>query len=549
MADQLDLLQDKMPSKSAEITVSAQSNAFEGASHVNRELAMWHPALRSADAELIPDKDSLDARALDLQRNDGYIHGAIQGHKDSIVGGFYRLNSKPNYKHLGLDESWAEEFQEAVEARFSLAAESPDCWFDAAGQLTFSEMIRLGVGVSMLSGESLATAEWLKAGRRPFKTAIQMVDPIRLCNPYGDVLNSQWRKGIRTDSKGRAVEYAIRYTMPGDMWDYENQYRWKLIPARKPWGRKQVLHYFEHYRIGQSRGVSDLVSILKQSKMVGKYQDIVLQNAVLNATYAAAIESDLPAADAFDSIGGSTDSMTAWAKNYLASIAAYTGSSKNLHIDGIKIPHLYPGTKLKLQNAGQPGGLGTGFEESLLRHLAAGLGVSYEEFAHDFTKTNYSSARAAMGETYKRMQGRKKAVADRFATDIYRLWFEEQINSGALNDVLPKNAPNYYEGLNADAYTACSWIGAPRGQIDELKETEAAIRRIQAGLSTYEKEAARFGEDFREVFRQRLREQNMITEMGLNIQTQSAGSQSGANGQGDQDDKRDEQGDDNDQND
>lgn len=507
---QLDLLQDTKQSASS----------FEGASHINRELAMWHPALRSADAELIPDKDSLDARSLDLQRNDGYIHGAIQGHKDSIVGGFYRLNSKPNYKYLGLDEKWAEEFQEAVETQFSLAAESPDCWFDASGQLTFSEMIRLAIGVSMMAGEDLSTAEWIREGRRPFKTAIQMIDPIRLSNPYGDVMSSKWRKGIRFDRRGRPVEFAIRYTMPGDRWDYENQYRWKLVGARKPWGRKQVLHYFEPYRVGQSRGISDMVSILKQSKMVGKYQDIVLQNAVLNATYAATIESDLPPADAFEAVGGDDD-MNRWASNYLEAIAAYTGSSKNLHIDGIKIPHLYPGTKLNLKNAGQPGGLGSGFEESLLRHLAAGLGLSYEEFSHDFTKTNYSSARAAMGETHKRLQGRKKAVADKKATDIFRLWFEEQLNAGAFNDVLPRNAPNFYERLNADAFCACSWIGAPRGQIDELKETDAAIKRIAAGLSTYEKEAARFGDDFREVFRQRLREQRMIEDMGLVLHTKS----------------------------
>jgi lambda family phage portal protein len=516
MADQLDLLQDKILTQSA--------SSFEGASHINRELAMWHPPLRSADAEIIPDKDSLDARALDLQRNDGYIHGAIQGHKDSIVGGFYRLNSKPNFKHLGLDEKWAEEFQQFVESKFSLASESPDNWFDASGQLTFSEMIRLAIGVSMMSGEALSTAEWIRESNRPFKTAIQMVDPIRLSNPYNDMNSTEWRKGINFSRTGRAMKYSMRYTMPGDIWDYENQYRWNIVNARKPWGRKQVLHYFEPYRIGQSRGISDMVSILKQSKMVGKYQEIVLQNAVLNATYAATIESDLPPADAFESLGaGGNDPQQAWAQNYLESVAAFTDSSKNMHIDGVRVPHMYPGTKLNLMNAGQPGGLGTGFEESLLRNLAAGLGLSYEEFSHDFTKTNYSSARAAMGESHKRLQGRKKAVADKFATDIFRLWFEEQLNSGGFKDVMPRNAPSFYEGLNKDAYTACTWIGAPRGQIDELKETQAAIQRIAAGLSTYEKESARFGEDFREVFRQRGREQKLITEMGLTLSLQTKG--------------------------
>lgn len=494
----------------------AISGGYQGADKLSRELAMWQPPLRSADSELLNQKDVLDARSLDLQRNDGYIHGAIQNHKDSIVGGFYRLNSRPNFKYLGLDETWADEFQEAVEDRFSLAAESTGCWFDASGRMTFSEMIRLAIGVSMFAGETLATAEWYKDVLRPFSTAIQMIDPIRLSNPNGAMLNQEWRKGIRFDYRGRPIEYAIRQAMPGETWKYDEQYTWKIVKAAKYWGRKQVLHYFEPLRVDQSRGISDLTSILKQSKMVGKYQDIVLQNAVLNATYAAALESDMPPADAFEALGGE-NSQAAWAENYLSAIAAYTGSSKNLFIDGVKIPHLYPGTKLKLQNAGQPGGLGTGFEESLLRHLAAGLGLSYEEFSHDFTKTNYSSARAAMGETHKRLQGRKKAIADKFATDIFRLWFEEQLNAGEFADVMPRSAPNYYDRLNADAYTRCGWIGAPRGQIDELKETEAAMARINGGLSTHEKECARFGEDYREVFRQRRREQQMMTDMGLTM--------------------------------
>lgn len=491
------------------------AGGYEGASRLNRELALWTPPLMSADNEILSDKDTLDARSLDLQRNDGYIHGAIQGQKDSIVGAFYRLNSQPDHEYLGLDEVWAEEFQKAVESRFNLVAESQDYWLDASGRLTFSEMLRLGLGVSIMSGENLATVEWIRDSNRPFKTAIQMIDPIRLDNPEGALERDNWRKGVKQDRYGKPVAYGIRRSALGDFWSPADPWEVRVINARKPWGRKQVLHYFEPYRIGQSRGVSDLVSILKQSKMVGKYQDVVLQNAVLNATYAAALESDMPSPDAFEAIGAGDNAMNAWAANYLSAISAYTGGSKNIHVDGVKIPHLYPGTKLKLQNAGQPGGVGSGFEESLLRHLASGFGLSYEEFSHDFTKTNYSSARAAMGETHKRMMGKKKTHADKFATDIFSLWFEEELNAGTFNDVLPKNAPNFYERLNKEAFLKCKWIGAPRGQIDELKETNAAIARINANISTVEKECARFGEDFRDVFKQRMREKKMMEEMGL----------------------------------
>jgi hypothetical protein len=33
---------------------------------------------------------------------------------------------------------------------------------------------------------------------------------------------------------------------------------------------------------------------------------------------------------------------------------------------------------------------------------------------------------------------------------------------------MPRNAPNFYAPMMKEAYAACSWIGAARGQIDEL---------------------------------------------------------------------------------
>jgi lambda family phage portal protein len=491
----------------------ANQGGFAGASRLSRELAMWGSPLRSADAAHLREKDTLDARALDLERNDGYINNGIQTYKDSIVGGMYRINAKPIAKMLGLDDVWAEEFQEYVELTFTAFAESPDCWIDASRHNTLTGMVRLAVALSVTVGESVSTAEWIRQVGRPYNTAIQMIDPIRLSNPEGKSDDKFLRKGVEMDRYGAPVNYWFRESVMGDPFEFD-QFRWKAVKAYKPWGRKMVLHYFEQQRVAQSRGIGDLVSVLKESKMTKKYNDMVLQNAVLNASFAAALESDLPPQEAFASIGGS-EGVNEWAASYLEAIAAYTGQSPNMQIDGVRIPHLYPGTKLKLQNVGQPGGVGTGFEASLLRNIAAGLGLSYEEFSRDFTKTNYSSARAAMGQTWKLMQARKKSAADAFATDVYRLWFEEAYNRGDFKSVLPRNAPNFYEGMNKDFYTNCTWIGASRGQIDELKETQAAIQRIDAGLSTYEVECARFGTDFREVFAQRQREQNRIKELGL----------------------------------
>lgn len=498
---------------------TATHGGFDGASRIDRSLATWSPPIQSADSAILRAKDTLDARSIDLDANDGYIHNGVQTYRDSIVGGLYRLNAKPMFEAFRvkeLDDVWAEEFQNFVELQFTAWAESPECWVDASRKNTLTDLVRLAVGLSVTVGESVSTAEWLRDSLRPYKTAIQMIDPARLSNPEGRCDDQYLRKGVHIDKFGAAHAYSFRESFQNDPMYTFGAWRWRTVNARKPWGRKMVLHYFEQQRVAQSRGIGDLVSVLKECRMTKKYSDVVLQNAVLNASFAAVLESDLPPLEAFETIGGTpADAVATWSAKYLQQVAAYTGESPNMHIDGVRIPHAYPGTKLKLQNVGQPGGVGTGFEESLLRHIAAGLGLSYEEFSRDFTKTNYSSARAAMGQTHKLMQGRKKTAADGFATDVYRLWFEEALNAGVFKDVLPRNAPNFYEGMNKDFYTACTWIGAPRGQIDELKETQAALQRVAGNLSTLEVECARFGSDWREVLRQRKREQKLIDALGL----------------------------------
>ena len=490
----------------------AFGGAYEGASRLNRQTALWKAPSLPADMEISPDKVELDARNRDLVRNDGYIQGALDTSKDSIVGGQYILNSRPDWRSLGLTEDWAAEFQLVAERRFALYAESPLNWIDAARKNGLTGLVRMALGQAFMGGETLAAAEWITKGYRPYKTAINMIDPDRLSNPYNANDSAYMRRGIEIDIFGASEAYQVRDAHPMESYGDRFTGNWKRIPAFKPWGRPQVIHIADILRPGQTRGVSNLVAVLKEMRMTKTYKDIVLQNAVVNATFAAAIESELPREMVFSQLGGGDLS---WLQKYMGALAEYSGSCDNLAIDGVRIPHLFPGTKLNLQNAGQPGGIGTEFEGSLLRHVCSALGLSYEQFSRDYTKTNYSSARASMVETWKYMQSKKKMITDRFATLVYMLWLEEEIGRPDTDLPLPKGAAHFYEGMNREAYVKCEWIGASRGQIDELKETQAAVLRIASGLSTYEKELAKLGEDYREVFEQRLREQNLIEDKKL----------------------------------
>jgi lambda family phage portal protein len=493
----------------------AIGGGLEGAERTTRETFNWAPAVISPDRQINPNKEMADARSLDSVQNDGFAMGAVGTHRDSIVGSQFRLNAQPNIDVLGADEGWLEEFQRQTESRFNLMAQSEECWFDASGRNTFTNMVRLAVVGEILTGEVLATAEWLRSTLRPFSTAIQMVSPSRLSNPDNTSDTRYLRRGVAIDRFGRPLGYHIRASHPTDFYNDMEVNRWIYVPARKPWGRRQVLHIIQQMRPDQTRGISDMVAVLKNMRMTKKFRDVTLQNAVVNASYAAAVESELPREVVFGALGAGQPGFADMLSTFMTALNQYVSASDNIAIDGVKIPHLFPGTKLNLKPMGTPGGIGTDFEESLLRHTAATLGLSYEQFAKDYSKTNYSSARASMGETEKHMAARKKAVADRFASMVYALWFEEELNAGNIPMPSGKTAEIFYDPVMREALLNHSWIGAGRGQIDEKKETESAILRIQNNLSTLEAECARLGQDYRHILRQRAREQKMLKELDL----------------------------------
>lgn len=501
---------------------------FEAADRFDSALALWSPPMQSADADVLPDKEMGDARARDMLRNDAYVQGASNLHKDNIVGAQFLLNARPDSRAIfgKYDEVFEDEFQQEVELLFDLYAESPNNWIDASRTNTFTSLVRLAVGVHLAGGEVLATSEWDRSAAGEFKTMVQMIDADRLSTPDKYRNDPDVRAGIRFDRNGAPQTYYIRKEHQRDVAPNWKMAEWAEVAIRKPWGRQQVIHIHEQIRPDQSRGFTELLAGLKAMHIGHKLRDINLQRLLTQSIYAATITSELPSDTVFAQLGGAEltsdqaqKMVTGYAEGYLGAIAQYTSGAKNLAIDGVKIPHLFPGTKLDLTSPGKDGFDVSGFEQSLLRYQAAAAGVSYEQLSRDYTNTNYSSARAAMSETWKFMQSRKKLIADRFASAVYRLVLEEAINQNRLSTFPAAKAAQLYTNgalnLRFEALAKCDWIGASRGQIDELKETEAAVLRIEAGLSTAEDELARLGKDWRKVFRQLRRERQLRDQLGL----------------------------------
>jgi capsid protein len=250
--------------------IFALGGALEGADRFDRETALWYADRRHPDQIIHQVKDEADFRGRETVQNDGYAQGLVDIYRDTIVGNQYRVNSQPNWEVLSrqystrFDEVWAEEFTLAVEDKFNLISEASQCWLDAQRKQTLSGLVRLAVAGFVYTGEVLATAQWIRETGRPFNTAVEMVSPARLSNPDNQADDGSLRRGVRLDSRGKAVAYYFRKSYPA-LWPDPNQFRWEQWPAQKPWGRRQVIHITDTIQPDQTRGISALVAVLKTS--------------------------------------------------------------------------------------------------------------------------------------------------------------------------------------------------------------------------------------------------------------------------------------------
>lgn len=483
--------------KGAAMRVGAYDTSHMGASRSSKELAGWNPGMGSADADLLGDLPDLVARSRDLARNHGIASGAFQTLIDNVVGTGLRLASIPDYRALGKDKTWARDFRRQVETlwREYSCSTRPD----VTDRQTFAGLTALVARQWFENGEALALPLWLPDGESSFATRFQLVEADRLSNPEGKPDSDQLRGGIELNPYGAPVAFHIRKSHPGDLLGFASldRWKWERVPAKTAFGRKRVIHTFYQERVGQNRGKPVLTAILPQFKMFDHYGRTELQAAVVNALVAAFIKTPMDSSDVAAMVGADRAAYMADTQNYL------------VPMKGAAVLQLPPGTEMQPFAPGRPAAQFGPFMEVVARHIGAGLNLPYELLLKDWSKTNYSSARAALLEAWRFFRGRRTLLTDTWITPAYQLWFEEQVNAGRF----PVTVDEFY--ATPAAYLRAKWIGPPRGWVDPVKEVQAAKLRMEAGISTLEDECAEQGTDWEEVLEQQAEERETRLELGL----------------------------------
>lgn len=475
------------------------------ASTTGQELASWYPGLVSPDRGWLWERNTAIARVRDLVRNDGWASGAIRREVDSVIGSTFRLSAKPDWRALGLSVEWARDWATQVEALWRIHTEDPGRYADLSRQLPTTGLFGQAYHHYAVDGEALGVVQWRPGRGSVWATCLQIVHPDRLSNPLGTPDGLYLRGGVELDDDGVAVAHHIRDSHPSDLWpDDPDRMTWTRVPRETPWGRPIVIHHFDQDEAGQHRGVGRLTAIVERLRMLSTYDRVELQAAVINAIFAAYLESP------FDHEMLSEALSDGRLPEYQAQRASFH-DQRAPSVGGARLATLFPGERLNVLNAARPAAQFDAFESAVLRNIAAGSGLTYEQVSADWSKVNYSSARAALIEVWRTLATRRDTSARGFTTPYYAAWLEETIDLGLVE--LPAPAPDFHAARAA--WCRCKWIGPGRGWVDPTKEAQASQMRMDAALSTLEDECAEQGKDYEEVLEQRRVELALIDRLGL----------------------------------
>ncbi|MGD9766861.1 MAG: phage portal protein [Pseudolabrys sp.] len=473
--------------------------AHQAASFTAKDMSTWPSFRWSPDAALLPEMGTISARVDDLARNNGVAAGSERTFVDNVIGPRIICKPNPDRYALGKTSEWVDGWSQAVESEFRTFTDTD--WFDAGLRYNFHVSTRLQARTIAAAGEALALPLWTDRNGSRWKTCIQLVDPARLCNPPGQMETVNFRGGIETDPvTTAATAYHIRKSHPGDFLGFSGasgtSADWERVPSYQEWGRRRVVHFFEPERIGQTRGKAAIASVARLFHMQEKMTQEQLRLAVLNSMIFAALETPLPPEEIKDVFATNDPEVTPM-EAYQEQLRDWAITMKG----GAMIP-LPPGTQLKpFAPTQQLSGLDT-FTTLMLRAIGTGLNMPYELVFRDFSKTNYSSARAALLEAWRYFSSVRQFIIDHWCAVIYDLWFEEAVQRGRIPDCTPDQ---YY--AQQVAWTSCNWIFAGRGWVDPFKEARAADQRMKSKITTLADEAGEQGRDWRQQIEQDAREQ------------------------------------------
>lgn len=256
-------------------------------------------------------------------------------------------------------------------------------------------------------------------------------------------------QGVEFDADGRRVAYHVLPSRPHD------QFATFAPPVRVE--ASEILHVMRPLAAAQVRGASWLAPIILPASELDQLLDALLVGAKVAAMHAGFL---------VDQNGASGE--------------PFDGDLSDVSLEPGTLRRLPTGMDIKFSTPQQTAEV-SAFLRLNLQQLAAGLGLPTHFVDGDLSGANYSSLRAGLLPFRQRVEQIQYATfAPQFLTPVWRRVVTYAGLSGGLDDFGPE-------------WLAVEWLPPKPMQVDPLKDTQATVAEIEAGLTSRRKAVAERG--------------------------------------------------------
>ncbi|MGI3212905.1 phage portal protein [Roseovarius tibetensis] len=445
---------------------------FDAGQH-HRRLRGFRATRAHVNALVAASGPDITARARWLVRNNGYAVNAVESWAANTAGDGIKPISRisdPARKEE-LQRLWLDWTDEA----------------DAEGLTDFYGLQRRAAREVFIAGEVFFRI-------RPRRSEDGLTVPLQLQMLPAEMLpleksavaanGNVIRQGIEFDRIGRRVAYHFLRRHPGDSTEPGLAGELTRVPAA------EVIHVIDPVEGGQLRGVSKLAPAIVKLFLLDQYDDAELDRKKVAAMYAMFVTSPAPE----NPLGPPEDE----------------DSGAGLEISPGQIVRLDPGEDVTVGQPADSGATYEPFQYRTLLQISAALGIPYPYLANDMVKGNFSNSRLALIEFRRRVSAWQHSVmVYQLCRPVYARWMDAAVLSGALT------LPDYE--ANRSRLVAADWLPTKWDWVDPLKDANAEIAQIEAGLKSRTQAISERGYDAEQVDREIAAEHARERELGLDF--------------------------------
>tara|TARA_R110000772_G_scaffold23646_1_gene63132 strand:+ start:4308 stop:5762 length:1455 start_codon:yes stop_codon:yes gene_type:complete len=459
-----------------------RKRSFDAAKHT-RLLNSWESVQRSINQDLKTDLDSLRSRSRDLVKNDPMAKRYVSLVPANVVGsrGFVLQSKVKN--GTGEKEKLDKPANSAIEKAF--AEWSKVGSYEITGRLSRADGERLVMRTVPQDGECLIR-ERKNIDSNKFGYALEFLDVARLATNLSREAEGSKNAiimGVEIDSFSVAVNYHLHKnlnkTLPGD--------EKLIIPA------DELIHLFLPESPEQLRGAPWMHASMTRMFHLKKYQEWAIIAAGVGASKMGFFTT--PDGDGAPLADGEVEET---GELYQEAAAGQFGV-------------LPEGVEFTPFNPDYPHQMYAEFIKTAKRDIASGMNVSYHSLANDLEGVNFSSIRAGTLEDREQWMVIQNWFIACFLERVYNNWLTYALLKGAIVQDGNKKLP----ASKREKFMAHEFLGRRWPWVDPLKDTNANIAALGAGLAMPSNILAQQGLDQDEVLDDISRFQQAAKEKGV----------------------------------